>query len=108
MQRAGETGERGGVREERVSERRADQVASVRRDVATLVVGCAESDMRYQAGLTVQGVVEADDLDEAGLVAKADLVGVVPRQILPPSVRVPDLAVRALLLSIGASSPPLP
>ena len=46
MQRAGETGERGGVRQERVGERRADEVASVRRNVATLVVGCEASAVR--------------------------------------------------------------
>lgn len=61
VERASETEQGGRVGEVGVRERRADQVGGVRRDVAALVV-------------SVESVVQTDDLDEACLVAEADLV----------------------------------
>jgi hypothetical protein len=91
MERAGKTAESSRVGKEGVREGRADKVCakarkggqrrrlnarlrddatgSVGRDVAALVVG-------------VESVVQSDDLDEALRLAKADLLGVVPRQVL--------------------------
>ena len=69
VERAGKAAERGRVRQERVRERRADEVGRVGRDVAALVVG-------------VEGVVKTDELNEALRVAEADLVGEVEGQVL--------------------------
>ena len=69
VERAGQTAERGRVRQERVRKGRADEVSRVRRDVAALVV-------------SVQRIVEADELDEALRLAEADLRREVVRQVL--------------------------
>jgi hypothetical protein len=68
VQRPGEAIQRGTVREERIRECRADELAGVRGDVASLVVA-------------VDGDVEAEELDKGGFIGEAkerrEVVGVV-------------------------------
>ena len=69
VQRPSETVQRSGKRQERVRERRADEVAGVGRDVAALVV-------------RVDGDVEAHELDKLLVVAVAEQGGQVGRVVL--------------------------
>jgi len=85
----GQASETGRVSKERIGESRANQVDGVGRDIASLVVGykCTEvMSIRTNASglniLTVDSVVETDDLDEASLVTETNLVGEVPGEIL--------------------------
>jgi hypothetical protein len=108
-----ETGETGRVGEERVRERRSDEVDGVRRDVSSLVISCAGQSTTSvlpvclsEAGgpPTVQSIVETDDLNETLAVAESDLVGKVPREILALVNGRHVLASVHVLVAVNASS----
>lgn len=69
VERTGKTVETGSEREEGRAESTADKVRGVGRDVATLMIG-------------VDGKVETHELNKAGVVAEAELVGEVERVVL--------------------------